>query len=333
LGFLHTDSLRLTEGGRPQAEDVVRLTARLQHTALALPTSNDGGEQTLDDVRLALMLHLANRLGWLRLTGNQVRLTGNRVYAFLEQPRVEQRFALWEGWRNSTEWNDLCRTPTLLCAETGNWTNDPHQTREAVLDLLRQLQPGAWYSSAEVIAAIQEHHPDFQRPTGDYESWYIRSSSTQEFLKGFEHWEGVEGALLRFLFNGPLYWLSALDLAEPSAGDDLLISLSSSGARWLGLDAELPNEPRRRPIVVEEDFRVKVPLGTPLIDRFRVERFAGWQASYPQFTYQINQRSLTRAAEEGISPQRVLDFLRSHCRQIPEKVEASLLRFAEKQKA
>ncbi|MBX3000913.1 MAG: hypothetical protein KF893_20490 [Caldilineaceae bacterium] len=334
LGFLHTDSLRLSEGGRPQAEDVARLTARLQHTALAPPSAANGNtEQTLDDVRIALLLHLANRMGWLRLSGNQVRLTGNRVYAFLEQTRAEQRFALWDAWRNSTEWNDLCRTPSLHCTETGNWANDPHQTREAVLDLLRQLQPGAWYSGSDVIAAIKAQRPDFQRPTGDYESWYIRNVHTQEFLKGFEHWDEVEGALLRFLFSGPLYWLSALDLAEPSAGDDLLISLSGSGARWLDLDAELPNEPRRRPIVVEEDFRVKVPLGTPLSDRFRVERFAGWQASYPQFSYQINQRSLSRAAEEGIPPQRVLDFLRSHCRQIPEKVEAGLMRFAEKQKA
>jgi hypothetical protein len=343
LGFLHTDTLRLVEGGRPHQEDVGRLIQRLQSAAMAASpaTTNGAGEPSLDDVRLALLLHLANRLGWLRLAGDgatpglphQVRLTGNRVYAFLDENRAEQRRALWDAWRTSTDWNDLCRVPELQCAETGNWRNDPHQTREAILELLRQLQPGAWYSQTDVIAAIREHAPDFQRPTGDYESWYIRDTNTKEFLKGFENWDLVEGSLLRFLFIGPLYWLSALDLAEPSAGDDLIISLSQWGSRWLGHDAELPIEGRRRPIVVDEDFRIKVPLGTPLIDRFRVERFAQWQASYPQFVYQINQRSLTRAREEGITPQRVLDFLRSHSRQIPEKVEAGLLRFAEKQKA
>jgi hypothetical protein len=333
LGFLHTDTLRLTEHGHPQPEDLARLAQRLQHAALASPaTADNEPEKSLEKVRLSLLLHLANQLGWLRLSASQVRLTGNRVYAFLELNRAEQHFALWDAWRKSVEWNDLCRVPTLHCAETGNWANDPHQTREAVLDLLRHLQPGAWYSQSELINSIKENVPDFQRPTGDYESWYIRSNNTQEFLKGFEHWDEVEGALLRFLFSGPLYWLSALDLAEPSAGDDLLISLSQLGARWLDLDAEFPDAPRRRPITIDEEFRVKVPLGTPLSDRFRVERFAQWQASYPQFVYQINQRSLTRAAEEGISPQRVLEFLQNHSRQIPDKVKTGLQRFAEKQR-
>lgn len=333
LGFLHTDSLRLTEQGTPDPEDLARLRERLQHAALSSPaTVGSSVEDALENVRLALILHLVNRLGWLRLTDGQVKLAGNRVYAFLEQTRAEQRLVLWEAWRDTPEWNDLCRIPTLQCAETGTWTNDPHQTRIAVLDLLRQLQPGAWYSQSDVIAAIKEHAPDFQRPTGDYDSWYIRNINTQEFLKGFDHWDDVEGELLRFFFGGPLYWLSAIDLAEPSAGDDLLISLSPWGARWLGFDAEQPNEPRRRPITVNENFQIRLPLGTPLSDRFRVERFALWQSSYPQFVYQINQRSLARAVEENIPPQRILEFLQKHTRQIPDKVLNSLNRLIERQR-
>ena len=169
-----------------------------------------------------------------------------------------------------------------------------------MLQLLGRLLPGAWYSQADVINAIKETLPDFQRPTGDYDSWYIRDENTQEFLRGFEHWDQVEGVLLRFLLNGPLYWLSTMDLAEPSAGDDLLFSLSGWGARWLGHDSEIPNETRRPAIVVEEDFTVELSAGTPLMDRFRVERFSSWQASYPHFLYQINRRSLNRAADEGV---------------------------------
>ena len=135
--------------------------------------------------------------------------------------------------------------------------------------------------------------------------------------------------LLRFLLNGPLYWLSAMDLAEPSAGDDLLFSLSGWGARWLGRDSEMPNEGRRTPIVVEENFTIVLPAGTPLMDRFRVERFSSWQASYPRFLYQINQRSLKRAAGEGVQPDRILAFLNSRTREIPEKVAAGLQKFGE----
>jgi hypothetical protein len=317
LGFLHTERLRLTPGG-PHAEDIDRLVQRFQ-----LPFEDDAEL----NVRLALLLHLANRLGWLRRGEDGcIHLTGNRVRLFLEQTRPEQRLMLWDAWRNSPDWNDLCRTPGLECAETGNWKNDPLQTRAAILQLLAKLQPGAWYNQSDVIHAIQETEPDFQRPTGNYDTWYIRKANTQEFLSGFDQWDAVEGTLLRFLVRGPLYWLGALDLAEPSSGDDMQLSLSRWGSIWLGQDSPQPYEDTHGPLVVGEDFSLRLPLGTPLHDRFRVERFAAWQASYPQFIYQINQRSLKRAADEGIPADRVLAFLQERVRTVPAKVRTALER-------
>lgn len=328
IGFLHTEGLRMAERG-PHPEDVSRLLERLQTVGFALPVApEEEGSQSLEDVRLALLLHTANRLGLLRRDGELVRLNGNRVYTFLGQSRHEQWTALWEAWRTSPDWNDLLRTPSLDCSG-GNWRNDPQGTREVVIGLLGRLQPGLWYSQADVIGAIKETAPDFQRPTGDYDSWYIRDSSTKEFLKGFENWERVEGALLRFLFVGPLSWLTVFSLAEPSAGDDLLLSVSPSGGVWLGHDSPAPEEPARSPLVVGEDFSVQVPFGTPIGDRFRVERFAHWQSSYPHFVYQINQRSLQRAVAEGIAPRRILEFLQQRARNIPPKVQAALLRVGE----
>ena len=38
---------------------------------------------------------------------------------------------------------------------------------------------------------------------------------------GYQHWDQVEGALLRFLVSGPLYWLgtwSSWGATNPSAG-------------------------------------------------------------------------------------------------------------------
>lgn len=334
LGFLHTNGLRLQENGTPHPEDIGELSQRLQSAnGFATPFVPPDASADIDDTRLALLLHLANRLGWLRRADDErVRLTGNRVYAFLEQNRPEQRFSLWEAWRTSPDWNDLCRIPGLDCS-AGDWRNDPRQTRDAALQLLGSLQAGAWYSQADAIGVIKETAPDFQRPTGDYDSWYIRDTTTQEFLRGFAHWDRVEGVLLRFLLNGCLYWLAAVDLAEPSAGDDLLFSLSRWGARWLGQDSALPDELPRRPLTVDEEFQVRLPLGTSLMDRFRVERFAEWQASYPQYVYQISRRSLERAGQEGVGPDRILAFLQGRSRQLPERVRSGLQRFAEKQAA
>jgi hypothetical protein len=319
LGFLHTDTLRLTQQG-PHPEDIDRLIQQLQ-----APFTDDIPEL---NTRLALLLHIANRLNWLRRNEEgAVSLTGNQVRQFLEQTRAEQRKVLWDAWRSSPDWNDLCRTPGLECAETGNWKNDPLQTRTALLRLLSTLQSGAWYSQSAVIEAIREVEPDFQRPTGNYDTWYIRDTSTQEFLKGFEEWNAVEGSLLRFLFRGPLHWLHAMDLAEPSAGDDMQISWSQWGAYWLDPNNPQPHEDPRQPMTVNEDFTIVIPYGTPLADRFRVERFANWKASYPEYVYQINQRSLKRAADEGIVIEKITEFLQARSPGLPDRVATALKRF------
>ena len=86
LGFIHTEGLRLADGG-PHPEDVDRFVQRLQ-------TPSDADDPLLN-ARLALMLHLANRLGWLRRAEpGLVRLTGNHVRAFLAATRADQRAQL-----------------------------------------------------------------------------------------------------------------------------------------------------------------------------------------------------------------------------------------------
>ncbi|MFN8443666.1 MAG: hypothetical protein U0175_23005 [Caldilineaceae bacterium] len=319
LGFLLAEQLHLTPTG-PHPEDIDRLVQRFQ-----IPFDDKATDL---NVRLALLLHIANRLGWLRRSEQgTILLTGNRVRAFLEKNRSEQRQMLWDAWRESAEWNDLCRTPGLECAETGNWQNDPLQTRTTLLKMIGRLQPGNWYSLDDIIEAIKKTDADFQRPTGRYDTWYIRSTTTQEFLKGFEQWDAVEGALLRFLFRGPLHWLGAIDLAEASAGDNYLVSLSSWGARWLGHDVPQPSENIRRTITVQDDFTIVLPVNSPLDDRFRIERFAQWQTSYPDYRFQISQRSLKRATESNVTAQQILEFLTSRCRNLPEKVANALTRY------
>jgi hypothetical protein len=319
LGFVNNEALRLTASG-PHPEDIDRFVQRLQ-----LPFRRDDSEL---NTRLALLLHLSNRLGFLRRTDSDlVQLTGNRVRAFLDRPHADQLRCLWEAWRDSPEWNDLCRVPGLECVEPANWKNDPLQTRATVLQLLAKLHPGIWYSRYELIQAIKQSQPNFQRLPGDYNTWSIRNTDTQERLQGFAQWDAVEGALLRFLLSGPMYWLAAVDLAEPSAGNDQLFSFSRWGARWLGFDTPEPEQTPGRAITVGEDFAITLANGVSLADRFRVERFAQWQQSYPHYVYQINQRSLKRASDAGITAQQLLDFLHKRHVTIPAKVAGALHRF------
>jgi hypothetical protein len=281
----------------------------------------------------ALALALAVGLGWLRAgaRGRRLELAPAPVRAWLEAPRAEQRRRLIEAWAGSALWNDLCRTPALSCEQTGSWANDPAGTRQRLLPLLASLQPDAWYDLDGLVAAIKSRSPDFQRPDGNYDTWYIRQRSAPAFLRGFGYWDQVEGALLRFLFAGPLHWLGATALAADGDVPATSVSLAPAGHAWLH-GAPAPPEPDPALLVVQPDFTVLAPAGAALLDRFRLARFTTWlgltwDAGQPTFVYRISQTGLHRAAQQGIDAGRVLAFLHERAvAPLPANVDRALER-------
>lgn len=292
----------------------------------------------------ALAWSLAIGSGWLRASGRRVQLAPGAVRGWLEAERGQQRRALLEAWRSSATWNDLCRTPGLACEQTGSWANDPVTTRERVLALLASLPPDQWYPLDDFVAAVKLHAPDFQRPDGDYDTWYVRRRQDSSFLRGFEAWDEVEGALLRFMLAGPLRWLGAVDLgaAAPSVmaggceafspGPATVFQLTPAGIAWL-TDAPPPAEPAADALTVHPDFLITAPAGASLMDRFRVSRFTTWEPATAgidgiQFHYRISQSGLRRAAAQRIDTARIVAFLNEHAAQpIPGNVLAALERW------
>lgn len=276
----------------------------------------------------ALALALAVELGWLRTSGRgrRLALAPAPVRAWLEAPRAEQRRQLLAAWSGSALWNDLCRTPALSCEQTGSWSNDPAGTRQRLLALLARLRPGAWYYLVDMGAAVKAQAPDFQRPDGNYDTWYIRQRSAPAFLRGFEHWDRVEGELLRFVLAGPLHWLGATALT----GDEQAVGITPAGHAWLA-DAPAPPEPEPALLSVQPDFTVLAPAGASLLDRFRVARFTTWQGAawdggQPTFIYRISQTGLGRAAQQGVDAGRVLAFLQARAASLPANVAKALQR-------
>lgn len=281
----------------------------------------------------ALALALADDLGWLRARGRRLELTPGPARAWLEAPRPEQRRRLLDAWVQSMRWNDLCRTPALSCEQTGSWANDPVGTRQRLLPLLASLQPGAWYDCAGLVTAIKAHSPDFQRPDGNYDTWYIGRRGDSAFLRGFEHWEQVEGELLRFLLSGPLHWMGATALMPMGADSPGAVSLTAAGDAWLH-GAPAPAEPEPSRLTVQPDFTVLAPAAASLLDRFRLARFTTWlepvwSDGLPTFVYRISQTGLRRAAQQGIDAARVLDFLQARTAEpLPVNVARALERWA-----
>jgi hypothetical protein len=269
--------------------------------------------------RLAFILHLLDHLGWTRLHDDgHLRLAAGPVTAWLKETGTS-RAALVSAWREMTAWNELWRLPSLQPDDTGTWRNDPALARSALLRHLGALAPGRWVSISAFIGAIKATAPDFQRPDGDYETWYIRDAASGAYLTGFESWDAVEGALLRALLTGPAWWLGLIELGGET---------ESSPPGVLRPAPEAPSLPSPPPAVVHPDLRITMPSARRF-ERFQLARVADLIAVDEDYVYGLTPASLERARQQKISDERVLSFLEGlNDAPLPQGVRSSVKRWA-----
>ncbi|HID62757.1 MAG TPA: hypothetical protein EYP49_08495 [Anaerolineae bacterium] len=250
---------------------------------------------------------------------------------WLKANRTEQIRILQEAWRGDPSWNELWRIESLRCEPTG-WHNDPLLARKRILEYLTQCPPEQWLSLASFTQALKERDPDFQRPDGDYTSWYIREVPTGQYLMGFEHWDKIEGALIAHVVARPLHWLGVTSLGYDDEGTLRSFLITPWGAAFLGLSDEIPAPAPSPAITVQPDFTILVPADVSLYDRFQLERIAAWQSSGETYVYRLTRSSLARGLRQGIKIKMVLAFLRRVSGgRVPKNV-ASALRNWEKRR-
>ncbi|MEK7788239.1 MAG: helicase-associated domain-containing protein, partial [Chloroflexota bacterium] len=261
-------------------------------------------------------LNLLNPPEGLKPSGG-LRLNPEPAKIFLRGSRGEQLRQLAEAWRDSKTWNDLWHVPTLR-AEPGAWANDPLATRAFVIRLCADLPVGEWRSLESFVAYTREHHPDFQRPAGDYDSWYIRDAGSGEYLRGFEHWDKVDGALLRYLVRGPLHWLGLVDKSEDADAFRLtrVFATFAGQAEW-----EIVDKPK--PMIARGDGVLLVSRSANRYDRFQAARIGEWLApgslaGDDAYSYRLTGNSLQAAARQGITARHITAFLRRACERVPE---------------
>jgi hypothetical protein len=278
-----------------------------------------------DPDRMSLLLALARELNLLRDTDEGAR-PARAVLGWLKRGREAQLRDLADAWSRSG-WNDLCHTPGLEC-EGSNWQNDPILARTALIDVLPR--DATWYQVSDLIARVRQDDPDFQRPDGRYDTWYIRDVENDAYLAGFENWALVEGRLLRFLIEGPMHWLGLADVARVRDGSELLFRLADRALAWLA-DRPAAAEEVTVPIVVHDDASVAVPFNAGRFQRFQVARVAEAAPAEPgrPFEYRLTPRSLERAREQGVDPDRLLPFLaEASGRPVPASTRRAIERWA-----
>ena len=151
-----------------------------------------------------------------------MQLQPEAVRTFLEASRADALAALSQAWLESSSFNELRLLPGLIFE--GNWDNRPREVRQSLLEVLSQISQESWWSLNAFVSALHEKMPDFQRPGGDYESWFIRSQThcvkkavkktgCMDFRAGMKSM----APWCAFLITGPLHWLGWFDLAAPAA--------------------------------------------------------------------------------------------------------------------
>lgn len=271
--------------------------------------------------RRSLLLTLAWELGMLKRGEDEIRPTRPAV-DWLQADRETQLATLIDKWTES-DWNALRHLPSIRIE--GDAPNAPAAARNALIGVLPRDEQ--WFSIDALIALIKANDPDFQRPDGDYDTWYVRDTTTEQYLQGFESWEQVEGALLRFVLTTVMVWLGLVDCSEDSA------RMTPRAVAWLeGRVPDVP-DPKMLPIV-HPDATIIVPRQSSRFTRFQAARIAEPQP-YSQdrpYLFRITPQSLAFARDkQGISPQRVLTFLRNAVggQPLPKSIVRAIERYGE----
>jgi hypothetical protein len=259
-----------------------------------------------DEERLAFLLEIGLSAGLIEIQTARAYPRRVEVRRWLESKRAAQLRTLIDAWYQSADYAELWHVSGLHPEPTG-WPYNPLVARESMLIFLRDFVPRtAWWSIDDLIAMIKETEPDFQRPNGDYDSWYIRDSEG-EYLHGFESWDAIEGALLEFYLLGPMHWLGMVDLAMDAA------RLNAYGRTFIGGEVWPSPADQEEKVVVQPDGTLLASRRVPRIDRFQLARFTTWvsgaSVSGAPYTYRLDGASIQRAADQGITTQHIAAFI------------------------
>jgi hypothetical protein len=313
LSHVHNNFVRVPGAQLRTVVDPVRsaLAAQLRDTQAA---------------RLEFLLHTAARAHLVKLSGQRLRPDPKYSTDWLRAPGLDQLRVVFEAWRTDPAWNDLQRCHRLHIEKAGTLRNDVLAVRVVILAVLRAAVPGAWHAFDTLFARIKTQSPDFMR--ADFDTDYIRDTTTGEYLRGFAEWGRVEGALIHYVLTGPLFWLGLIELDTGATA----FSLTVRGAKLLGLAQESAEAAEvDRVFAVRADATIHVSAARRY-DRFQLARVADLFAIVnEEYRYRLTPSSLTRANSQKISTDKVLDFLAQSADQgVPPGLIKAIQRWASK---
>lgn len=298
-------------------DDFTTLLAFLQlQTPLIDPSYGLEDDQPLrahllvpDERRLRFMVAIGLSANLIEVQAGKAYPNRTEARRWLGEKRAVQLKALIDAWRNSVDYVELWHTPGLT-SESG-WTYDAVAARQAMLTLMLQYAPKQdWWALDDFIDVVKVKNPNFQRPGGDYDSWYIRNDEG-DYLRGLSSWDAVEGAVLGFYLTGPLHWLGLTDLAEDA------LRLSAYGRAIIDPKQAFPAPAETEDkITAQNDGTLIVTRKSSRLDRFQLARFTTWAKPATlkgdPYLYKLDAHGIQRAADQGINTEQIGAFCQTH---------------------
>jgi hypothetical protein len=231
----------------------------------------------------------------------------------LEVSRGNAMASMLAIWQHSQVFNDFRLIPGLEFE--GEWKNDPLKPRQFLMKIITALPAGVWWDMASFCADIRLKFPEFLRASGEFDSWYIRSTGSDTFLRGIEHWDDVEGIFIRFFLSGPLHWLGLVDLGF--SADHPETPTAFRLGRWSGdlLQEKAPVgiSQENEKIVIFRNGKLVIPRLVPRSARYQAARFCEWiELTDRGYEYRITPASLRRARKQNLRPGFLISLLRKY---------------------
>ncbi len=228
-------------------------------------------------------------------------LQAESVKKFLEASREDALKMLHAAWFESQTFDELRLIPTIICE--GEWLrqNQPQVTREFLMNLVADIPQNKWWSLPAFLRDLKTKFPDFQRPAGDYDSWFIKRESDGQYLRGFAYWDQVDGALVKY-FIQMLHWLGKVDLAAPEEGKEFTafrVALQVAGYKL-----------QEGKLVISSNGKITISRDFSRAVRYQISRFCEWDdVKQDEYTYHVTAKSLKQASQQGLKAEQLLALL------------------------
>ncbi|HAF63083.1 MAG TPA: hypothetical protein DCK95_12285 [Anaerolineaceae bacterium] len=241
-------------------------------------------------------------------------LNVNAVQDHLTKPRNSALHDVLRHWLSSSIFPEILFMPNLVFE--GGLKINQTEIRRRIVDLMKNIPDGTWWDLKSFIQEIKSSYPEVLRVAGDMDAWFVKSHASDEILRGFEHWDDVEGAFLHFFITNILHALGLCDLAVDRKSSEIV---GFRWTKWKDLVSQEPAESGSEPtgkLYTLSQGNVIISASCPRSLRYQIARFCIWKGiRRAEYQYQVTPASLQHARQQELQVSQLIGLLKKHLTQ------------------